>query len=468
MTDRSLWRGLLWRLAVPLTGLGLLARVGCAQVPMDMAPTTLAALPSQESLAPPESGPDVHHGGAPDGDNSRVVVIAVANPLVPLPAQAGTTPGLYDRRPRYATGASAQRLLHAVARDHGLQPLAAWPIPVLGLHCATLLLPEGVDRDEALRQLAADPRVSLVQPLQEFSTRAQGRTATLLPSPVTIAAADRLGYNDPYLPLQRNLQGLDVLPAHRCGRGQGVTLAVIDTGADLGHEDLRGLRVSSSNFVDRDAQRFALDQHGTEVLGLIGARPGNAMGIVGIAPDSRVLLYKACWQVSAQGEARCNSFTLAQALSAAIEQGAQVINLSLGGPSDPLLTRLLQLALSRGVVVVGAMPPQERRSGFPVEVPGVIAVQSGRVSDAALAAPGRDVLTLTPGGRYDFVSGSSLAAAQLSAAAALLLQDGSRLDGPAVERLLRDSARDQADGMPKLCEAMQHLSAHSCHCPLPH
>ena len=167
---------------------------------------------------------------------------------------------------------------------------------------------------------------------------------------VELAQKQVADYHQRWLPLQRNLQGLDVLPAHRCRRGQGVTLAVIDTGADLGHEDLQGLRVSSSNFVDTDAQRFAHDQHGTEVLGLIGARPGNALGIVGIAPDSRVLLYKACWQVSAQGEARCNSFTLAQALSAAIDQGAQVINLSLGGPSDPLLTRLLQLALSRGEI----------------------------------------------------------------------------------------------------------------------
>ncbi len=94
------------------------------------------------------------------------------------------------------------------------------------------------------------------------------------------------------------------------------------------------------------------------------------------------------------------------------------------------------------------MPPDGRTDGFPVAIPGVIAVDAaGQPAAGAmvLRAPGREVLTLTPGGHYDFVSGSSLAAAHVSGAAALLLSQNPRLDAAAVYSLLsRSSAADNA------------------------
>ncbi len=439
----------------------LLALAGCA-TPQAEAPT--AAGPARPALL----------GGAPAQQADRVVVVAVNNPLTALPTQAGTTPGLYDQAPRYASGMLARRVLDAVAQEHGLQALAAWPIPLLGLHCATFLIPAGADRDQVLAALARDSRVALAQPLQEFETR--GRAANPpaglagLPPPKPPAASPETTapagpYNDPYLPLQRNLRTLGVLDAHRCSRGQGVTVAVIDTGVDTAHADLQGLQASSANFVDADERQFRLDLHGTEVAGLISARPGNGLGIVGMAPDARLLLYKACWQKPGQGGAVCNSFTLAQALASAIDRGAQVINLSLGGPADPLLNRLLQKALAKGIVVVGATPATGGNSGFPVGMPGVIAVQERADGGPGLQAPGNEVLTLTPGGRYDFGSGSSLAAAQVSAAAALILQRQPGLDGPAIERLLRSNAQRRDGGSPNLCEVLAALET-SCPCPV--
>jgi hypothetical protein len=404
-------------------------------------------------------------GGAPAGQAARVVVIAVANPLGELPLSAGSTPGLYGRKSSYVAGAQAQALLAEVARSHGLRPLDAWPIRALGLQCATFLIADGASRDDVLAALARDPRVALAQPLNEFGTLGDP-AAPPAAAPAAVRGADA-PYNDPYLPLQRGLLALGVPPAHRCARGDGVRVAVIDTGVDTLHQDLLGLQAETANFVDQDAVRFRRDRHGTEVAGLIAARPGNATGIVGIAPGATLLALKACWE-RADGSSACNSFTLSMALAAAIERGAQVINLSLGGPADALLDKLLRLALSRGVVVVGALPPSGARDGFPLAVPGVIAVRDGAAAKSSpLGAPAREVLTLMPGGRYDFASGTSLAAAHVSGIAALLMQHRPRLDGERLERTLRDSSSDGELAQVNACRALESVEP-GCRCSAAH
>lgn len=405
-----------------------LALAGCAAPP---AAPVVAAAPALRA-------------GVPPGDEARVVVVAVANPVAELARLAGSTPGLYARRPRYAAGGDAQALLAAVARDHRLVPLATWPITALGVHCATLRIPDGVSREAVLEALRGDPRVEIAQPLNTFDT--------------LTAAPAAPAYDDPYLPLQRGLQQLGVLEAHRCARGRGTRIAVIDTGVDTTHPDLDGAATAGANFVDRDEARFRRDLHGTEVTGVIAARPGNARGIVGIAPDARLIALKACWE-RGEGGAACNSFSLAQALAAAIDRGAHIINLSLGGPADDLLTRLVLAAQARGAIVVGALPPGGARDGFPVGIAGVIAAGDGR--GGALSPPARDVLTLTPGGRYDFASGSSIAAAQVSALAALLLERRPGLGGAALERALRGSAHGHG---PNACRALAAVDT-GCHCP---
>jgi subtilisin family serine protease len=159
---------------------------------------------------------------------------------------------------------------------------------------------------------------------------------------------------------------------------------------------------------------------------VIAAKSDNGLGIAGVAPGARLLGLRACWQKSGSGAPTvCDGLSLAKALYFAVQGKADVINLSLSGPDSRLLRALIDAALQRGSVVVTAYDRSERDGGFPASVDGVIAV-----SDRSLAAtsadvyiaPGRDVPTTEPGGRWFLVNGSSFSAAHVSGLAALVRQ----------------------------------------------
>ena len=222
--------------------------------------------------------------------------------------------------------------------------------------------------------------------------------------------------------------------AHHVVTGKGVKIAVIDTGVDTEHPDLRDSILKTANFVERGEQTFTQDYHGTAVVGVLAARANNDLGIFGVAPEADILALKACWQRTATSrQALCSSWTLAKAVDFAILEGAHILNFSLAGPSDPLLARLLVKAAAQGMVVVAAAFEQEQRLGFPASLDTVMAILSsdpqGQVRFPAaaphtllLAAPGIDILTTLPQRAYDFVSGSSMAAAHASGIVALLLE----------------------------------------------
>ncbi len=388
----------------------------------------------------------------------RLIVLAVTNPLEPTRTSAGSTLRGYDVLPGYVDGSDARAMLAAVARDYDLRQIALWPILPLQLDCAVFEIPVQAERATLLATIARDSRVRLAQPLQTFGTLAE---------PVT-----HLDYNDPYIGLQHGFARIDAAGAQRWSQGKGVRVAIIDTGVDARHPDLQDRIVIQRNFVDDDVRRFDQDFHGTAVAGVIAAVANNHLGIVGVAPDSRILALKACWQLLTPAEgAQCNSFTLAQALTVAITSDAQVINLSLGGPADPLLTLLLRYALDQGVIVVGAVPPGGRLDGFPVDVYGVIAVEMPGPAVPGvrvLHAPGHDILTLAPDGYYDFVSGSSMAAASVSGAVALLLAQDSHLGAEVMYSLLsRNSSATNGETSINVCQALAELNPQNGHCGLP-
>lgn len=356
------------------------------------------------------------------------IIAAVANDTSAIVARAGSTPRGYDGVESYGPSPTARRTMRALENDYGLREVSAWPIEPLHMHCAVLEVPEGADRRTVLAAMALDRRIKLAQPLQSFSTRTQE-------------------YNDPYVGLQSGFRQMDVAEAHPWSRGEGIKVAVIDTGADTRHADLRANVAAAVNLVDSDDRQFQRDRHGTEVAGVIAAVANNREGIVGVAPGARILLFKACWQLRPDADAaRCNSFTLARALVAAFDAHAQIVNLSLAGPKDPLLSDLIREGLRRGVLFVGAAPAasQEGSDGL-LHEPGVIEVASagnGPAPGPVLHAPGREILTLLPGGHYDFASGDSIATAQVSGVLALLLAKKAALSAADAYRLLRDTSND--------------------------
>jgi hypothetical protein len=353
-------------------------------------------------------------------DTTRLIVVAVHNvPVTPL--RTGSTRRIYSAG-QYAVSASAQGDLLGLARDYQLQALSQWPIELLEMHCALFVIPADVNRDALLARLQTDARVQLAQPLHTFATQSTPST-------------------DPYAAMQTGMQQMQLQAAHQQSQGHGVRVAVIDTGMDTTHPDLAGRIAAEYNVVDNNTTQFHQDRHGTAVAGVLAANKDNGVGMVGVAPQARLMSIKACWEVTAGSDAaRCNSYTLAQAIAKAVAEHAQIINLSLTGPSDALLSALTERAIARGIVVVGA-GSSAVTSGFPGNVSRVITAASDHSNQATmLHAPGEEVLTLAPGGRYDFASGDSLATAAISGVTALLIAKQHDLSSERLMQLLTSAS----------------------------
>jgi subtilisin family serine protease len=325
--------------------------------------------------------------------------------------------------------------LAEVSHRHGLRPILAWPMESIGEECVVFALRDAGRRDEALRALAAHPSVSLAAPVSRFHTLAAEAT-----------------WNDPYAGLQPGLAELGVAAAQRWATGRGVKVAIVDTGVDLRHPDLAGRVAEARDFVARGDDSFTSDAHGTAMAGIIAAGTNNGLGIAGVAPGADLMALKACWPDPPRARtSACDTYTLARALDFALRAQARVVNLSLAGPEDPLLAKLLGRAEELGIVVVAAQD-ESGRDPFPASLPTVLGVRSaagaspsagGELAGApgSVEAPGVDVLSTGPGGSYDFFTGSSLAAAHAAGIAALVLERRPELTPQAVRAILRDSAR---------------------------
>lgn len=340
----------------------------------------------------------------------------------------------YQRRKRYFVSRSVRRNANAVAEQYSLTEIEHWPIQSLSVYCFVYRVADGKDRSTIIASLNADNRVESAQPLQSFETRLnQVQT-----------------YDDKYAGLQYGLDVLDIAAAHRMSTGAGIRIAIIDSDVDRSHEDLKGRVARIQEFINRGESTDR--DHGTAVASVIGARSNNAIGIVGVAPEATLELFVSCWSGGVGRSAICDSFSLSKALDTMLENPPDVLNLSLAGPYDPLLERLINKATAAGVIVVAANPSDEQgQHEFPSTMPRVIGVgmvpaieSAERMSSATLFAPGNEILVAVPSNRYDFRSGSSLAAAHVSGVVALLL---SAAPNQSPETILGVLQRSQATGM---------------------
>jgi subtilisin family serine protease len=324
----------------------------------------------------------------------------------------------YRRPSSYGAGPGADPLLDALAAEYSITRVSGWPMRTLGVHCEVFATARGSDADALAARLAHDPRVDSAEPMRQFRT-------------LTTRASD------PYRALQHSLDTLEVDAAHVLSSGAGVRVAVIDSGIDASHHDLYGVVRAR-----RDFTGGPLAPHGTEVAGVIAARGANGAGIMGVAPEAQLVDLRACRAgTGPDAPADCDSYTLALALDYAVNSRVDVINLSLAGPEDPLLARLLAGAEAQGIAVVAAAPPPgDDRDRFPASVPTVVAVATSEGAAqwpaTAIRAPGVDVLTTFPGDRYDYGSGSSLSSAHVSGVVALMLALNRHLSPQQVRALL--------------------------------
>jgi subtilisin family serine protease len=340
--------------------------------------------------SPPDASTD-------DGSLERQVLVMLRLPAPHFRPDVNYA-GSFDWR----VGRDGRRqVAEGVASQYGLKVIDGWPMPALGIDCFVMEAPGSGSLAQIVDKLSLDPRVESAQSMHVFRV---------------------LSHNDPLYPLQPSAKAWHLDELHRIATGRRIRVAEIDTGVEIDHPDLIGRVAVARNFVD--GRGNVAEMHGTAVAGIIAARADDGLGIAGIAPEAKLLTLRACWPAAASGEpALCSSFTLAKALQFALEENAQVINLSLGGPRDRLLERLLDTALSRGIAIVGAANPDIGDGGFPASHRGVLAVAGDDGHDVAgdiLLAPGRDIPTTLVDQKWGFVTGSSFAAAHVTGLVALL------------------------------------------------
>lgn len=366
----------------------------------------------------------------------------------------------YRYRLRYKVSVAAQRHARAVATQYELKQVDDWPIASLNVYCVVYEPAKSASLSLLLQQLSSDSRVESAQQMHHFESMA-------LPT---------VAYNDSYAGLQYGLDSMDVSAAHKLADGKGVSIAVIDGGVDLQHEDFLGSRLRSRNFVPA-GHRLSSTAHGTAVVSLIVARPNNSKGIVGVAPAAELTAIRACWSSDNSETARCDSFTLAKAMDYLVRSPPDLINFSIAGPRDPLLGRLIDRALRNGTVIVAARPNSvTAQSAYPAGFAGVVAVgaaPAGHDETAArtaptdtILAPGEQIMVALPDDRYDFRSGSSLAAANASGVIALLLERVPDLDGARIAHILRESqaVNRQGAGVINACRALAEIdTANTCY-----
>jgi subtilisin family serine protease len=361
----------------------------------------LLPVPCLIALAAANPAPLSAKDGAPPAPERQILVMVRQAPehFHPNSSYGGAYGDQISERAR-------QNLARQIAHHYGLRLVENWPMPMIGVDCFVMAVPDGRSTAATAEQISHDADVAWAQPMQLYG--AQGAAPP---------------HNDPLYAAEPVASAWHLADLHRIATGRGIKVAVIDSGIEAGHPDLSGQLILNRNFVS--GQQLADEQHGTGVAGIIAAKADNHIGIAGVAPNARLLGLRACWQVkgSRAGATVCDTLSLAKAVYFAADQKADVINLSLSGPEDRLLAELLKVAISRGSSVVTAFDKGRPDGGFPASLPGVIAV-----SDTSLApsrgevytAPGRDVPTTQPGGRWYIVNGSSYAAAHVSGLLALI------------------------------------------------
>ncbi|HEV7961619.1 MAG TPA: type VII secretion-associated serine protease mycosin, partial [Actinoplanes sp.] len=255
---------------------------------------------------------------------------------------------------------------------------------------------------------------------------------------------------------QWHLKTLNVAGAWTYANGAGVTVAVIDSGVDATHVDLAGQVLPGLDLVDPKGNGDTdLVGHGTTVSAIIAGRSDDSAGVVGIAPKAKILPVRVLDEQNRYDDA----MIVAKGVRWAVDHGARVINLSLGGNgSSAALGAALDYAFAKDVVVVACTGNASASSSagvwYPAREPGVLAVAgmekdgnalwSGSITgkETVVTAPATQLVGARPDG-YWRVQGTSFAAPMVSATAALVRSRWPTMSAPEVINRIIKTAKDR-------------------------
>ena len=290
----------------------------------------------------------------------------------------------------------------------------------MGHRYQVVKIPQGMSRQEAIERLSRRPGVRMVAPNRRYFT-------TMTPS-------------DAMFNQQWGLDRTNAKKAWDKGiNASNVTVAVLDTGVDYNHPELKGRVIKGPDLADKDNDPMDVHGHGTHVSGVIAAAGNNNEGIAGVAWNAKILAIKV---LSDNGSGTTDA--VMQGIKYAADNGARVINLSLGTSDptiDPVLHVAMEYAYKKGVLIVAAAGNDRSLVGSPANDPYAIAVSStssfwkfewlstfsNRGEKVEVAAPGGGIWSLMPsnGGKmgrmYGKLSGTSMAAPFISGEAALII-----------------------------------------------
>lgn len=238
---------------------------------------------------------------------------------------------------------------------------------------------------------------------------------------------------------------------------EDVVLAVVDTGIDTGHPDLKDKLVPGYDTIDNDTNPHDGQGHGTHCAGIAAAIADNKIGVAGYAPNVKVMPVRV---LNNYGSGTWES--VANGIIWAAENKADVISMSLGGPSNSeAVADAVKLALEKDSVVIAAMGNDgDETKSYPAAVPGVIAVgatdsldRKARFSQygdwISVSAPGVDILstfptyrTQMPGKKYGSISGTSMATPAVAGVAALIRSQWPEMDHLQVRAQLEQGVDD--------------------------
>lgn len=372
-------------------------------------------------------------------------------------ALKGATAKVSDRAQIYSVNGEARLVIKRRA-GVGIQGLqvsgvrSVRSVSGLGVQIASVRL---ANLDAALSALRSDPTVVYAEP--SYRVKAYGL-------PTTGFKGLGINVNDPMYGQQYAPQLVNAPEAWSVTRGAGVTVAVIDTGVDGTHPEFRGRMVEGYNATNRSGNAKDDNGHGTHVAGIVAAAANNGAGMVGIAPEAKVMPIKV---LAADGSG--SDAEVADGIVWAADHGAQVINMSLGGPGESqVLADAVAYALKKGVPVIAAMGNDgTNEKSYPAGYPGVLAVGATDAKDAAadfsqwgdwisVSAPGVQILSTFPTYKctlneygfpqdYAVLDGTSMATPAVAGLAALVKAKYASLT-PAQLKTRLERASDKVPG----------------------